>query len=88
MPSPSPTNTVTVSMDLFDALRAVRDGHKITALGWGNPKIYGMLQDIRLMILLEDGLLHPWIISEGDMLRTDWVIVPDSASVITTVVSE
>ena len=88
MPSPSPKSVVT-SMDFFDALRAIRDGNRVTKLEWANPNVYGVMHDRKLHIhRAEDNLIHPWIINDGDMAGLDWVIVSDSTPVITTTISE
>jgi hypothetical protein len=31
--------------------------------------------DAQLKIFLEDNLYHPWIVSDGDLMATDWIIV-------------
>jgi len=83
MPSPSPKSVVT-SMDVFDALRAIRDGHRITKLEWANPNIYCVMHDRKLHIhKVEDNLLHPWIINDGDIAGMDWVIVADNEGIVT-----
>jgi hypothetical protein len=58
-------------------MQAVIDGHKVTKLEWGNPNIVVYL-DGRLRIDLEDGT-HDLLVSQGDMIGTDWVIVVDDS---------
>ena len=60
-------------LDFPDALRAVIAGHKITKAEWGDDEYYGVLRDGLLMLHKPDGF-HTWIISEADMLGTDWQI--------------
>jgi len=62
-------------IDFPEAISKVIAGNKITKLEWDNKSIYGILKDGFLMISKEDGTLNQWIISEGDLMGTDWVIV-------------
>lgn len=63
------------ALDFMDALRAVIDGKAITKLEWDDPSIHVILKNERLMILLDDGILHPLIVTLGDLLGDDWVVV-------------
>lgn len=60
-----------------DALREVLNGGKITRIAWENPNIYGTMKDRLLYIngTEDDNLLHPWTLSEGDMVADDWVVL-------------
>lgn len=76
MSSPLPFVTEKSSgLSLYLALRHVEQGERITKLEWNDPSIYGVLHAGRLRIHLKDGLLHDWIISDGDLVGTDWVVV-------------
>lgn len=70
MPSPK----VEPTMNFFTALKAVLNGKIITKLEWDNTEIYGLLRNAQLQLHKPDGF-HVWIISEGDMLGEDWVII-------------
>ena len=59
-----------------DAIRELLQGVNVTKLEWDNVDIYLTMDDEKLMIKLEDGLLHPLIVSTGDMTGVDWVCVP------------
>ena len=61
-------------MDFPSAMRAVIDGAKITKLEWDNKEIVVWLEST-LKIKLADGTTHDLIISDGDMIGEDWVIV-------------
>lgn len=79
-PSSSPTKNpgafiVAGQMSFFDALPAVLIGKNITKLEWNDNMIYVKLDGGQLKIMLEDGLLHPLIVSEGDLRGTDWVVL-------------
>lgn len=58
-------------MDFPEALRKVIVGDKIRREEWPAGEI-GFMNDGFLMI--EKNGLHRWIISDGDLLATDWVI--------------
>lgn len=66
--------TQQMQMDFPDALRYVILGKKITKLEWNNPESYGYLDNGRLVLHLPDGL-HLWIVSDGDLIGQDWVVV-------------
>lgn len=63
-------------MDFPTALSYVVNGRRITKLEWDNPDDFGMLRGSWLM-LYKGGKWHTWIVSEGDLLGTDWVICRD-----------
>lgn len=75
--SPLPASPVKVNLDFFDALRAVRDGMRVTKAEWNDPRYYGVLSNGRLKLHKPDGLFHDWIISDGDLFGEDWLIVSD-----------
>lgn len=62
-------------VDFFTALRAAKDGDKITKLEWGDQGIFGHLDSEVLKLRKRDGKDHNWIISSGDMAGQDWVII-------------
>jgi hypothetical protein len=62
-------------MDFPNALREVIGGLQITKLEWNNKNIYGLLENGKLMLHKDDNKMYQWIISEGDLLGEDWVVV-------------
>lgn len=73
--SESPTGqevTTATRMDFPAAMAEVIKGKEITKLEWHNND-YGKLNGGWLMIN-RNGQWHRWIINDGDMLGTDWVI--------------
>jgi len=71
----SPVQPRTVgTLDFFDALKEVTAGRRITRLDWGDNNSYGYLKDSLLLIHLR-GKDHQWMISEGDLIGEDWVII-------------
>ena len=62
-------------MAFFKALEEVVNGHKITKLEWDDPLYYGVLRDGQLCLHKPDGKFYQWIISEGDLIGEDFVIL-------------
>jgi len=59
-----------------DALLSAADNNKIRRLEWEDKDVYLTFHEEQLMIFLtEDKKLHPLIVSTGDALGEDWVIV-------------
>ena len=76
--SPTKQYRASVQIDFPAAMQAVIDGKKITKLEWGNEKEYGWLHDGFLKIHhagQPDDKHDRWIISDGDLLGHDWVII-------------
>lgn len=73
-PLPKKEKKAEVQMTFSQALHAVLAHKKVTRLDWNNPQEYLLMQDNFLRIHKE-GLIHNLIVSEGDMLGIDWVIV-------------
>lgn len=70
-----PKNEIVSAVNFFEALKEVAAGKRVTKFEWGNNKIYGILTDGQLKLMLDDGLLHPWTISDGDLNGTDWIVL-------------
>lgn len=63
-------------MDFSQALRAVLAGKKIERLQWANDgirEVYGVMD--KEILKIYQGRLDNWIISEADMIATDWMTV-------------
>ena len=71
--SPLPPKSPT--LDFPTAIQAVTEGKKTTKLEWGNPEFYGVLKDGLLMLHKPDGNFYQWIVSDGDLLGQDWIIL-------------
>lgn len=68
-------------MDFTTALAAAfHDNDRVTRRHWNNRSIYAALEDGMLMIkgFPDDGLWHPWMISEQDFFADDWEIVMEA----------
>lgn len=68
------TMTDRTQMDFPMAITRVIDGERVTRVEWKDENSYGLLKDGRLCIQLPTGL-HHWIVSDGDLMASDWVIV-------------
>lgn len=67
--------TIEHQVDFFVALRAVLDNKKITKLEWGNENVYGWLDATILKLHKENGVDDNWILSEGDLVGDDWIVI-------------
>ena len=79
MPTPTRTPSARVAdnsdaMTFPKAIEEIIAGNKLTRLEWKNSNIYICL-DGDLMLVKEDGTKHSLIVSSGDILGTDWVVV-------------
>lgn len=71
----SPILKARKEVDFPEAMRAVIAGNKVSKLEWGDDEVYGLLKDGFLKLHKGDGSFHQWIISDGDLLGLDWVII-------------
>lgn len=81
MPTPRPNSTVITDMDLGDALRDVARGCKITRREWNNATRVFLRGGVLHIDIAEDVPeiavtkgLHKYIVSEADLLATDWIV--------------
>lgn len=76
--SPAPAQIsdapVTRLLNFYDALREVTKGRYITKVEWKNNAIYGFLDGV-LQIHTETGRDDNWLISDGDLLGEDWMVL-------------
>lgn len=63
------------TMSFYEALQQCELGKKITRLEWGSNDEYGFMNQDQLSIHTK-GKDHLWIVSKGDMINSDWVILP------------
>jgi len=78
--SPLPPKRVEVEsiklLDFYDALREIASGKKAFRKEWEKKNFYGFLDgEGRLSLHDSEGKIHQWIVSDGDMNGTDWVII-------------
>ncbi len=74
--SPTPSRIADeIHLSFYDALKVVTDGKKITKIEWENPEIYGFLDGEILKLHKDDGKNYQWIVSEGDLIGNDWIVL-------------
>jgi hypothetical protein len=73
-PSPLPKTDQT-PMDFPSAIARIIAGDKITKIEWNNPEYYGVLEGGFLMLHKPDGKLYQWIVSDGDIMGEDWIVI-------------
>jgi hypothetical protein len=73
--SPLPEKTEVEVLSFYDALKEVMAGKRITKKEWGDENIYGVLDDTHLRLHKADGKLYDWILNDGDILGTDWMVI-------------
>jgi len=71
--SPTPP-ALALEMDFPAAAQAIIDGKKVTRAGWQSEDCIFLFAGI-LHLRKTDGTLHKLIVSDGDMLAADWIIV-------------
>jgi phenolic acid decarboxylase len=59
-------------MDLIAALKFVKQGEAISRIAWENTGVQVGIHIGALSIKMEDGIFHPWIITEADLYAYDW----------------
>jgi hypothetical protein len=71
-----PKSLAPKQLDFPTALAEVILTRHLTRLEWNNKEIYIALRDGFLMIrVIEDGSFHPLLVTDGDMLAKDWVVI-------------
>ena len=64
-------------MTFPEAMARIIAGDKVTRSEWGNKDEYGYRKDAMLMIHTK-GQDHKWMISDGDLLNNDWIVVKET----------
>jgi hypothetical protein len=65
-------------MDFQKALTSIKNGKKITRKSWGNRELFLCLLGGFLMVYLTDKEYHPCLLSEIDILASDWEVITDA----------
>ena len=68
-------------MNFPSAIREIIEGNKVTKLEWDNQEIYIFLHEGLLKIHKEDGSIPRLIVSEADMVGTDWVTINEPVTI-------
>ena len=72
--SPLPKNKKPVTLDFVEAISEIKNNKKVRRLEWTDEEEYCLMKDSFLMIHRGDKF-HQWIVSEGDILAIDWVVI-------------
>lgn len=64
-------------MNFYDAIREIVKGSSVTRREW-KEVAYCFMSDDEILLINRDGTDHQWLISLGDILGTDWIIVINS----------
>lgn len=65
-------------LSFTEAIQRILDGQKVTRLDWGDNETYCLLNDTYLSIHNSgepSTTIHKWIVSDGDLFGTDWVVI-------------
>jgi len=78
--SPVPSKKEEIKQMTFpEAIQAILAGHKITRVLWDDREEYCLTREGWLMIHTKKesklGAFHKWLISDGDYLADDWIIL-------------
>ena len=73
--SPAKTHTDREQLDWAAACQAIAIGKKVTRLEWGNADICVFLHAGVLHLRKADTSLHTLLVSEGDIVATDWMVI-------------
>lgn len=57
------------------AMNELIHGKKIHKLEWKDKQYFAVLKDNRVKLHKPDGQFYDWILSDGDVLGEDWVVV-------------
>ena len=75
-PVPAPIKIKEKSMDFTSIIHELVDGKNVRRLEWEDKDIFLTIEDEKLMIFLtNDKKLHPLIVSLGDIVGEDLVVV-------------
>jgi hypothetical protein len=73
-PVPEAVN-VAVPLDFYAAIAVIVGGGKVTKADWGSKEYYGVMESSTLRLHKPDGKSYNWLISEGDILGTDYEVI-------------
>ena len=71
---PKESRKIEINLRFPDAIQCIMDGKKVRRTEWENVEEYCLLQD-NFLTIHRNNKFCAWIVSEGDLLATDWVII-------------
>lgn len=75
--SPVPHKGTAITMTFADAIAQILDSKRITRLEWNTNDEWGFLGKDGFLSIHKDGIDHHWLVSDGDMLASDWCVLPE-----------
>lgn len=74
--SPLPRKLGTAKLLTFaEAVDQIMLGNKVTRLEWDTNEEY-CLEHGEMLSIYRNGQTHQWLISRGDVMASDWVVMP------------
>lgn len=73
--SPKVESVQIVKMDFYDAIRQVISGKSVARMEWKERGYFLQIVDGRLKIHKPDGKFYDLIVTDGDILGEDWMLV-------------
>lgn len=64
-------------MNFYDAIREISKGNSVARKSWTEVAYCYMSED-EVLLVNRDGVDHQWLVSLGDILGEDWIIVINS----------
>lgn len=62
------------NLSCLEAIRAIINGFKVRRIEWGDDNEFCVLKD-NFMMIHRNNKFHTWIVSEGDLMAIDWIII-------------
>ena len=72
-------NKVPFQMDFYKALALIVKGEKMYRLEWAGKNEYIFMDGAYLKLHKKDGTVHNLIVTDGDILGTDWIALNKSS---------
>jgi len=76
--SPKASNsksTIDPHLNFPQAIEQIIAGKKVTKIEWDSNDEYAVLKDTFLMLHMRSGEWFKWIISDGDLFGTDYIVI-------------
>jgi len=74
-PTVSPKKKNKKTLFFLDAMQEVINDKKIHKLEWEDKEYYGFRHNEKLSLHKPDGKTYQWILSDGDMLGDDYIVL-------------
>lgn len=75
MPSPTAQTKQLANLNFYDALMHLQQGKKVTKAEWADTNYYGFMDGDIVKLHKTDGSIHNWILSNSDLIGTDWLVL-------------